>query len=113
MYLAVLVFVLVGSGWLEIGLRTRVYRRWRRLLLALAPGFVVFVGWDLYAVSQQQWRFDHDLIIGWLTPGQLPIEEVLFFVVIPIAAILTLEAVRSVQGWAVGDESSTSDHGLS
>ena len=37
----------------------------------------------------------------------MPFDEVLFFVAIPIAAILTLEAVRSVKPhWGVGDEAS-------
>ncbi len=37
-------------------------------------------------------------------PGGLPVEEVLFFLVVPVAAVLTLEAVRTVRGWPVGDE---------
>ena len=37
-------------------------------------------------------------------PGGLPLDEVLFFVVVPIASLLTLEAVRSVKRWEVGDE---------
>ena len=38
------------------------------------------------------------------TVSGVPIEELLFFVVVPLASILTLEAVRSVRGWGVGDE---------
>ncbi len=34
----------------------------------------------------------------------LPLEEWSFFVVVPIASVLTLEAERSVRGWRVGDE---------
>ncbi len=34
----------------------------------------------------------------------IPIEELVFFLVVPFAAVLTLEAVRSVRGWSVGDE---------
>ena len=36
--------------------------------------------------------------------GGVPLDEILFFMVIPLAAILTLEAVRSVRGWKAGDE---------
>ena len=32
------------------------------------------------------------------------LEELLFFVVVPVAAIMTLEAVRVVRRWPVGDE---------
>jgi hypothetical protein len=37
-------------------------------------------------------------------PGGLPLEEVLFFLVVPVASVLTLEAVRAARRWPVGDE---------
>jgi len=103
-YLAVLVFVLVGTAWLEVLLRTGVYARWRRLLLTLVPVVVVFCAWDLYAIAAGHWTFDPERTTGVVLPGALPLDEVLFFVVVPIAALLTLEAVRSVTRWEVGDE---------
>ena len=36
--------------------------------------------------------------------GTLPVEELLFFIVVPIAGILSLEAVRAVKGWPAGDD---------
>lgn len=103
-YLGVLLFVVVGTAWLEVLLRARVYRRWRRLLLTLLPVVAVFVVWDLYAIASGHWTFDPAQTTGILLPGDLPLDELLFFVVIPIAALLTLEAVRSVKRWEVGDE---------
>lgn len=100
-----LAFCLFGTAPLELFLHVGVYRRWRRLVLTVAPVLVVFVSWDLYAVSRGQWRFDPRQVLGLTLPGGLPIEEVAFFVVVPIAAVLTLEAVRAVRGWPVGDES--------
>ena len=42
---------------------------------------------------------------GLLLPGRLPLEELLFFVVVPLCAILTFEAVRRLRpGWLAGDE---------
>jgi lycopene cyclase domain-containing protein len=103
-YLGVLVGCLVGTAPLEIVLRTRVYARWRRLLLALAPTLVVFTSWDLYAIHAGHWTYDLDLMTGILFPGRLPLDEVLFFLVTPTCAILAFEAVRVVRGWPVGDE---------
>ena len=106
-YVAILGFVMLGCLWLEVALRTRVFRRWRRMLLAIAPAMVLFVIWDVYAIAQGHWWFDPDLILGVHLPGDLPLDEVLFFLAIPIAALLTLEAVRSVKShWVVGDEES-------
>ncbi len=103
-YVAVLVFVLLGSGWLEIALRTRVFRRPRRLLLTVLPVTLPFLIWDAYAISQGHWWFDTDRILGVYLPGEIPLDELLFFIVIPIASVLTLEAVRSVRRWPAGDE---------
>lgn len=104
-YLAVLAGCLVGSMWLEWGLRTRVLVRRRRLLAALGCVVPLFVLWDVYAISHHQWAFDPRSVTGLRLPGRLPIEELLFFVVVPIAAILTLEAVRSARPhWRFGDE---------
>lgn len=105
-YLGILAFVMLGCLWLEVALRTRVFRRWKRLLLSILPAVLVFFAWDAYAVAQGHWRFDPDLILGVYLPGSVPLDEVLFFIAIPIASILTLEAVRSVKSqWVVGDES--------
>ena len=105
-YVAVLAFVIIGSGWLEIMLRTRVLKRWKRLLLSIAPVVVVFFLWDAYAVAAEHWSFDENRILGIFIPPSVPLDEVLFFIVIPLASILTLEAVRSAMGWPAGDEES-------
>ena len=55
-YVGVLVFVLIGSGWLEVALRTRVYSRWRRLLLALAPVVVAVVSKAAPHVKIPEWE---------------------------------------------------------
>lgn len=103
-YLGVLAFCLLGTAPLEIFLRTRVYRRPLRLVLALLPVVVVFVVWDLYAIAREHWTYDQEQTTGVVLPGRLPLDELLFFLVIPICAVLTLEAVRAVKGWTVGDE---------
>jgi lycopene cyclase domain-containing protein len=103
-YVGVLLFCLLGTAPLEIFLRTRVYGRPLRLLLTLLPVVVVFVAWDVYAIARGHWTYDRAETTDVLLPGRLPLDEVLFFLVIPICAVLTLEAVRSVKGWPVGDE---------
>lgn len=102
-------FTFLGTIWLEWGLRTRVYRRWRRLALTVVPVVVLFVLWDAYAIARGHWWFDETRILGMRVPGDVPIDEVVFFVMIPIAAVLTLEAVRSATALPVGDEAEQDD----
>jgi len=102
-YAGMLLFVLLATLPLEIVLRTRVYSRLRRfglVLLCVAPPFVL---WDVLATRAGQWSFDLSQTSG-VTVAGLPLEELAFFVVVPIASVMTLEAVRNVRGWTVGDE---------
>jgi lycopene cyclase domain-containing protein len=94
-YALVLLACLLGTLPLELVLGVRVYRQWRRLLLALLPVAAVFLSWDVAAVRAGWWSF-HDTL-GPSIAG-LPVEEIAFFVVIPTCAVLTLEAVRRVRG---------------
>lgn len=100
-----LLFTVVGSFWLEIALKVRVLARVKRVAMTIGPVAILFIAWDLYAVHVGHWYFDKTQIVGVVFPGGLPLEEVLFFVVVPLAAIMTIEAVRSVKkSWTVGDE---------
>jgi lycopene cyclase domain-containing protein len=99
-----LAFCLLGTLPLELWLKVGVYRRWRRLLLTLLPVVAVFVVWDLYAIAAGHWTFDPAQTLGVDLPGGLPVEELLFFVVVPICSVLAYEAVRTVRGWPGGDE---------
>ena len=103
-YVGVLAFCLLGTLPLELWLRVGVYRRWRRLLLTLLPVAAVFVVWDLYAVHAGHWTFDPAQTLGVDLPGDLPVEELLFFLVVPVCSVLAYEAVRLVRGWPGGDE---------
>ncbi|SFF17159.1 lycopene cyclase domain-containing protein [Blastococcus tunisiensis] len=108
-YLALLVGCLVVTAPLEIVLRVRVYARWRRFLLAVLPEFTVFVVWVLYAIAQGHWNYSDELTLGVRFPGGIPVEEVLFFLVVPLCSVLALEAVRRVTGWDAGYPASPDD----
>lgn len=81
---------------LEFAFDARVWRRPRRLARAMAPAFVVFVVWDIWATANGTWRFNRDYTIGVRLPGGVAIEELLFFLLVPICALLTLEAIRNI-----------------
>jgi lycopene cyclase domain-containing protein len=104
-YLLILAACVLGTLPLEFVLHTRVYARWCRLLVALVPVVLIFGAWDLAAIHAHWWRYDGAYLVGVRLPGRLPLEEVLFFVVIPTCAVLTLEAVRARRpNWLIGDE---------
>lgn len=103
-YVGLLGLCILGTLPLELWLGVRVYRQWRRLLLTLLPVLAVFVSWDLYAIAAGHWDFDAGQTLGVVLPGGVPLEELLFFLVVPTCSVLALEAVRQVRGWPVDGE---------
>ena len=95
-YLLLMAACLLVTAPLEWILGARVWRRPRGLVRALAPAFGFFVAWDLWASASDTWGFDERYTIGVRLPGGMAIEELVFFLVVPICGILTLEAVRNV-----------------
>jgi lycopene cyclase domain-containing protein len=77
---------------LELVLRAGVYRRPRRWLAALVPVFVVFNLWDWVAIRRGHWTYSARYTTGAHLLG-LPVEELVFFLVVPTCALLTYQAV--------------------
>ena len=98
-------FTVIGSFWLEVILKVGVLRRIKRVALSIGPTAVLFLIWDYYAVTSGHWFFDKDQVVGIYGPSGIPLEEFLFFIIVPLAALMTIEAVRAVKKhWSFGDE---------
>jgi lycopene cyclase domain-containing protein len=94
-YLALMAACLIVTLPLEFVLRARVYRRPRRLLLALIPTVVIFTIWDVAGILRHHWTYSPLFTTGFRL-GVMPIEELVFFIVVPICGLLTYEAVGDV-----------------
>lgn len=97
-YLLLMGACALGTAPLELVIGARVYRRPRRLVRVLAPVIAAFYAWDAVAVAQGHWWFDRRYTTGWVLPFGVPVEELVFFVVIPLCALLSVEAVAIVTG---------------
>jgi lycopene cyclase domain-containing protein len=93
-YLAILLGCLVCVAPLAVVVRRAVWRHPVRLALTLLVVLLVFAGWDVYAIQAHQWTYARATTTGLLLPGRLPIEEALFFLVVPTCMILTFETVQ-------------------
>jgi lycopene beta-cyclase len=83
---------------LEFLFGARVWRRPRRLAAAMGVPVALFLVWDVIAIERKHWNFNPKYVTGWELPFNLPVEELVFFLVIPVCCLLTLEAVRNVLG---------------
>ena len=95
-YLIVMGLCVLVTLPLEFRFQARVWRRPKRLAMAVLPALAVFVAWDVWATASGTWGFDADYTLGIALPGGMVIEELVFFVVVPVCALLTLEAVRNI-----------------
>jgi lycopene cyclase domain-containing protein len=101
-YLGILAACLLGTLPLEFVLHARVYAQWPRAALAILPVVVLFGAWDVAEIHAGAWSYDPRYLVDVTLPGRLPLEELLFFVVIPLCALLTFEAVAAARPqWAL------------
>ena len=91
-YLVLMAACLLVTLPLELVLKAGVYRRPRRWLAALVPVFLVFNLWDWVAIRRGHWTYSPRYTTGIELLG-LPLEELVFFVVVPTCALLTYQAV--------------------
>jgi lycopene beta-cyclase len=98
-YLALLAACVLVTLPLELLLRARVYARPRRWLTSVLPVAVVLGLWDYLAIRRGHWSYNPRYTIGVAFFGHvLPLEELVFFVVVPTCAILTYQAVSRLLG---------------
>ena len=98
-YLLILAACVAITLPLEVVLGARVYRQPRRAVAAIAAVLAIFVGWDLIATTRGLWWFSDRFTLGVGLAG-LPIEELVFFIVIPLCALLTYEALGRDVLWS-------------
>ncbi|MGX9790714.1 lycopene cyclase domain-containing protein [Mycobacterium sp. MMS18-G62] len=98
-YVLVLAACLAVTAPLEI-FGSGVYRQVWRTAAALFPVAVVFAVWDVAAIVADVWAYNPRYVTGIELLGSLPIEELLFFVVIPLCGLLTYNAVDTILAWA-------------
>lgn len=69
------------------------YKYPKRIIYSIGLPFLIFLLWDIFAAYRGHWSFNQNYIIGFQLFG-LPIEEILFFIIIPFCALFTWESVK-------------------
>jgi lycopene cyclase domain-containing protein len=94
-YLLLMACCLAVTAPLEL-LGARVYRQPARLARAVLPVAVVFLAWDAIAIAAGVWTYNPRYISGLRLPFRIPVEELVFFLVVPVCAILTYGCVQAM-----------------
>lgn len=98
-YSYVLIFIATCAVGVNFGFRLKFSKRLKLFLLTDSLILVLYLIWDFWAISKGSWFFDPDQTLGIMLLGKLPIEEFLFFIIVPLMTVLTYLALIKLTGW--------------
>ena len=93
LYLIILLISLSGPLALSFEKNLKLYKRWKYLIPAILITMVVFVIWDVIFTHMGYWFFNPIYNSG-IYINKLPIEEYLFFLIIPYACAFSFYAIQ-------------------
>jgi lycopene cyclase domain-containing protein len=92
-YFMVLILSLAGPLVLSFSKKIDFWKNPGKLILSIGIPFIIFAAWDIIVTARGHWSFNQDYTIGFKIYN-LPIEEILFFIVIPFCGLFTWECVK-------------------
>ena len=105
-YLTIMLLSLAGPLALSFDKKVAFFTKWKRLFKAMLLPALFYIIWDMVFTKQGVWSFNENYITG-IKLYNLPIEEVLFFFVVPYCCVFIYECVRcyfpKIQRTAVGN----------
>ena len=106
-YSYVLIFISICAIGVNFGFRLQFSKKLKLFLLTDSLILGVYLIGDFWAISKGSWFFDADQILGVMLLGKLPIEEFLFFIIVPLMTVLTYLALTKLTGWGKDKEAAS------
>ncbi len=95
-YSYVLLFVALCAIFVNLTFKLRITSMWRTFIKVDIAILAIYLTWDAWAIHKKNWHFDPRQILNNRLWGGIPIEEVLFFIVVPLMTILTYLALSKI-----------------
>lgn len=92
-YFIILAASLAGPLALSFDKKVAFYTKWRYLFPAMVLPAIFYIAWDSYFVEWDVWSFNEKYITG-IKYWDLPLEEILFFFVVPYCCVFIYECIR-------------------
>jgi lycopene cyclase domain-containing protein len=93
-YFLILAASLAGPLVLSFDKKVAFYKNWKYLFPATLIPALLYIVWDIYFTSKGVWSFNEEYITGKKLIN-LPVEEVLFFFVVPYCCVFIYACIRS------------------
>lgn len=90
----VMIFTIIGPLSLSFDKKVHFYTYFKSLFKAVLPISFLFIIWDIFFTSKKIWGFN-PTYISKISVVNLPIEEVLFFILVPFACLFIYEVLKS------------------
>jgi len=91
-YFLILAGSLIGPLILSFDRKVAFYKKWKHLFSAMILPALFYIIWDMVFTQRGVWSFNEDYITG-IKLYNLPVEEVLFFFIVPYCCIFIYECV--------------------
>ena len=92
-YFIILCCSLAGPLALSFDKKVGFYKKWKYLFPAMLFPAFFYIVWDIFFTKENVWSFNENYITG-IKLINLPVEEVLFFFVVPYCCVFIYECVR-------------------
>lgn len=92
-YFLILAASLAGPLFLSFDRKVAFYTKWKYLFPALIIPALLYIAWDIFFTAEAVWSFNEKYITG-IKISNLPLEEVLFFFIVPYCCVFIYECIR-------------------
>lgn len=93
-YFLILGISLAGPLALSFDRKVAFYRKWKYVFAAIILPAIFYIVWDAWFTDMKVWEFNPGYVTG-IHFFNLPLEEVLFFFVVPYCCMFIYECIRS------------------
>lgn len=93
-YLWIILGTISGPFFLSFDKKVHFYKHWKSVFLGIAIVGTFFLIWDEYFTLKGVWGFTPEYLTG-IYIGHLPLEECLFFLVVPYACVFIHEVLKA------------------
>jgi lycopene cyclase domain-containing protein len=93
-YFLILAASLAGPLALSFDKKVAFYKNWKYLFPAMVIPALLYIVWDIYFTSKGVWSFNPAYITG-ISLYNLPLEEVLFFFIVPYCCLFIYACIRA------------------
>lgn len=93
-YFLILACSFAGPLLLSFDKKVAFYKNWKYLFPAMLLPAAIYIAWDIYFTAKGVWSFNEQYITG-IKLFNLPLEEVLFFFIVPYCCVFIYACIRA------------------